>query len=356
MKKVIRLFFFLLLFQVFIYAQQNPLIEQFLPETNVMDIAFDGEKFWLASDGNGVFSYDPQNDEWENFSTTNGKLNHDFIYCIDANEEYVWAGSSDGLFILDKKRGGWQKRKFAKGGQLSNWIRSIEYDKIDNVVWIGRFKYLTKLDIDRRRFSDYDLTVNGDVKSNNIISIKVDGDSLVWFGTEAGLHKHNKSLDLENPESVFFYDNRLNYFDGEGEHVAVSSILFEQKNIWFGLEEFVTEERPDFNRGGVFRYDRKNDWTKFKTENSLPGNGIFDMERTGIYIWVSTYQFGKATQEKFGRGLAIINSITEVVTPLITDEFPKTIYSLYFDGENMWAGTSDGIFKLKIATEFAKFN
>jgi len=89
---------------------------------------------------------------------------------------------SDGLYTLNRNKGSWQKRKFGLGGELGNWIRAIVYDRYQNFVWIGRFKYLTKLDVEKQKYSDHDLTINGEIKSNNIKSIKLDGDSL--FGLE----------------------------------------------------------------------------------------------------------------------------------------------------------------------------
>lgn len=342
----------LLLLSKAVYCQQVPQIVKHLEGITIYDINGDGENIWAATNGNGIFQYSTQNKKWSNYSTLNGKLQIDFFYALDANEDYVWAGSTDGIFILDKKRNRWSKRKFGKGGQLSNWIRSVKYDKIDNVVWIGRFKYLTKFDIDRRRFIDYDLTTKGDEKTNTIKTIQVDGDSLVWFGTENGLHKYDKSRDLEEEGTITFYDNSLNYFRGDGDAVSISAILLEQNNVWIGLDEFVTKLNPDYNLGGIYRYNRKYEWTRFDAKKGLEGNGVFDMVLTGHYIWISLYQFGINTKETYGRGLAIINRLTDNVTPIYNKSLPETIYSLYYDGTFLWMGANDGLYQMNISNNF----
>lgn len=329
-------------------------IGEYLPGTEVLDIAGDGTNIWFATNGKGLFKYSVLQDEWTNYNSENG-LQNDFIYCVTANSRYVWAGSIDGLFIFDQRTKRWFKRKFSKGGQLSNWIRSIDYDKKQNVVWIGRFMYLTKFDINSRRFTDYDLTINKDQKTNTIKTIALDADSLVWFGTEDGLHKYNKFLDMSEPGALKYYDNRLNYFQGEGERVSVADLLFEREFIWIGLDEFVTEEQPDYNVGGLFRYDRRNEWRRYDKINGLDGNGIYSLARTGNYIWVSLYEFSMNNKTEYGRGVAILNRLTNEITMLNDDRIPNKVYSLYFDGTHMWLGSSEGVVRINLVNQFAQW-
>jgi hypothetical protein len=330
------------------YAQEMPDIKKHLDGITVYDIAGDGKDIWAATNGNGIYNYSKLKNKWSNYSTANNKIQMDFFYSIDANDEYVWAGSTDGLFILDKKRNRWTKRKFAKGGQLSNWIRSIKYDKYDDVVWIGRFKYLTKLDIKKRRFYDYDLTMNDDQKTNTIKVIALDGDSLVWFGTENGLHKYDKSRGINDSGTVDYYNNRLNYFHGEGEAISISSLLFEQNFVWIGLDEFKTSRNPLYNLGGLYRYDRRNEWLRFDQHNGLRANGIFDIERTGNYLWASCYQFGTETKDIYGRGIALVNIMSGDIILLDNEQIPDTVLKMYFDGTNMWLASVDGLYQIDL--------
>lgn len=367
MKKVIN-FLFVFIFILFlpnnIYSQNSEYISSPLKDVTIYDIASDQNGIWLASYGKGIYFVDKNSGVIENYSTQNGKLQHDMFYCIAVSNRYVWAGSVDGLFIFDKNTKRWSKRKFGRSSrvayeydtQLSNWIRSLKYDDSDNVLWIGRFMFLTKLNVNTQQYTDYDLTIKGNFKTNNIKSIGIDGDSLVWFGTEGGLHRYNKSLRFENPNSTFFYDNSKNYFNGEGKTVSITDILFEQDNIWVGLDEFKVAGNEDYNLGGLFRYNRKNEWIRFDINNGLSGNGVFSIEKTGNFIWVSTYQYGMTTNEAFGRGLVLINRASLAALPITDPNIPSTIHKIHFDGKNLWLGTNQGLTKIVLINNFAKWD
>lgn len=352
--------FFVCLFFVYAFsyisAQEIQGIEYLLNGAMVNEIAGDKNEMWVATYGRGIYHYDGKN--WENYSTQTGNLQQDFFYCITMNKDYVWAGSSDGLFTLDRKRNEWRKRKFGMGGELGNWIRAIKYDKSQNVVWIGRFKYLTKLDISKQRFTDFDMTINNDVKTNNIKKIELEGDSLVWFCTESGIHKYNKSFDLNDKSSLEFYSNKENNFNGEGDAISVSAILFEQKNIWFGLDEFVTVQRPNFNIGGIYIFNRRARWDRIDESIGLNANGIYCLAKTGNYIWASTYEFNKNTKEQVGQGIAIINRATKEIKKISKDDLKlhsDKILSMFFDGYNMWLGTDNGLIRISVVNQLAQF-
>lgn len=333
------------------FAQVEVNIDHLLKDAQVMNICRSGDELWLATNGSGIFKYSYATGAFTNYSTTNQKLQNDFIYSIDANENFVWAGSIDGLFIFDKRKNSWSKRKFSAGGQLGNWIRAITYDPYEDVVWIGRFQFLTRYDIKERSFTDYDLTKNKKEKTNNIKFICLDGDTLVWFGTEAGLHKYDKSKSLEDNTAITFYDNKLNNFYGEGDEVSISAVIFEQGNMWIGLDEFVTAENPDYNLGGLFKYDKANTWRKFSAADNLPGNGVYAIESTGKYIWAAVYEFNKIDKEANGRGLALIDRMNDEIKIISDNRLPLTVFDLYFDGDYIWLGSSVGLFRIYLRND-----
>ncbi len=357
MKKLL-IVFYILLNAALIKAQENYNPEYFLDGVMIYDITGNNKEIWIATYGRGIYKYSVSDGKWTNFSTNTGTLQQDFFYTIAENENFVWAGCSDGLYIYDKKRNAWTKRKFGLGGELGNWVRAVEYDKHENVLWIGRFKYLTKLDVARQKYTDHDLTIGGNVKTNNIKFIAVDGDSLVWFGTEVGIHKYNKQRSIEDKRSLEFVTNKLNNFNGDGEAVSVSDMLFESKNIWFGMDEFLTPQKPKFNIGGVYFHDRKNTWIRFDEQKKMSANGIYSLAMSGNIIWASVYEFDRIKKDQLGKGISLINRITKNVTNITKDELKlksDKIYSLYFDGINMWLGTEDGMMKIKITNELAEF-
>src|SRR5690606_37546247 len=136
----------------------------FLEGATISSIQAEGNDIWVATYGHGIFKYSKEKNAWTNFSTKNNNLENDLFYNLAVSKNFVWAGSSEGLFTFDKKRNIWRKRKFAQGGELGNWIRALCYDPDQNVLWIGRFKNLTRYDVGRNRFYDHDLTQNNDTK------------------------------------------------------------------------------------------------------------------------------------------------------------------------------------------------
>ncbi len=354
MRLTTKLILLLFISSNFIFAQSDEVIYRALSGTKVRDITNDGKYIWFATNGDGIIRLTKRNGRWDSFTMDNSSLTNNFFYSIAADSKFVYAGSSDGLFIFDKKRKRWIKRKFGKGGQLSNWIRSIKYDKNHKAVWIGRFKYLTEFNIRKKRFLDYDLTQKGNNKTNTIKTIELDGDSLVWFGTEGGLLRYDKSYSIQKESSIIFFDNSYNYFLGQGETVSISDILFEQNYIWIGTDELVTIDNPEFNLGGLFRFDRENEWIRLGTKDGLPGNGIYSIEKVGKYIWVSTYQFDRNNREKYGRGLAVIDRMDLSIKPIYNKNIPQVIYKIYYDGDFVWLGTNDGVVRINLDHDFIK--
>lgn len=357
MGKLIYIIFSIFSLSFFVFPQADT--EFYLENSKVYDICPDGRFLWIATYGNGIFRYSYDTETWDNYSSKTKAVENDFFYCVASNNEYVWAGSSEGLYTFDRKKNTWSKKKFALGGEWGNWIRTLTYDKVNKVLWIGRFKYLTKLDVTKQQFTDIDRTQENDPKSNNFITLKLDGDSLLWCGTEAGLHKYNRKKNILDESAWQFYSSKGGAFNGEGEAITVSDILFEGNYIWFSTDEFVTPEKPKFNTGGIWRFNRKNKWDRISKQNGLPANGVYCIEKAANFVWASVYQFDKKDKKEFGKGLVIINRFTGKVIPLDlnqTNVTTSTVYKMLFDGTNMWLGTNIGLYKISISNPIAAWS
>ncbi|MGE5436231.1 MAG: hypothetical protein ACM3O3_03305 [Syntrophothermus sp.] len=356
-------FYFILLTAVILPQNTSELspsteAEHFLEGAKVYDIKQTDDLILVATYGDGVFAYDKAEGKWTSYSTKNNTIENDFFYCIASSKDYIWAGSSEGLFTYDKKKDQWTKRSFALGGQFGNWIRALKYDPNENTLWIGRFRNITRLDVAKKKFTDYDRTQKNDAKSNTILSIELDGDSLIWFGTESGVHKLNKRMNPDNADAWTYLNNRDGGFLDEGDAVAVGDMMQEGNYIWFGTEEFVTPEKPKFNVGGVYRFDHKSAWDRISKQNGLTSNGVYSLERTGNYVWASLYWFDRNDKQEYGKGLVLINRFNGVVKPLdlnLTNINTSNIFSLYFDGKDMWIGTDNGLWRLPVVNPLAKW-
>jgi len=330
--------------------------EVFLRGAAITDIVEEDGFLWVATYGQGIYRYSKADGKWTNYSTQSGNLSDDLFYAIEVSDNFVWAASVEGLFTFTKKAGRWSKRKFAQGGEFGNWIRSLKFDEEENVLWIGRFRNITRFDLKRRKYVDINRVQGTDQKSNTIKAIEFDGDSLIWFGTESGVHIYDKRKKYTSPSAWRYLSNKNKGFKEEGKAVSVSSIVFTGKNIWFGTDEFITTVDPDFNLGGVYVFDRRFYWERFYKRDGLGGNGIYALCRVGNYIWVGVYEFDKQNKIEYGKGLYLINRITRRITEVNLNELDiesSTILSFHFDGTYLWIGTGEGLVRLKIENELA---
>ena len=351
-------FFLIYLFIQLFSMSAFPQIDShlYLENASIQSIKADNDYIWVATYGEGIFRYSKKEDKWFNFSTKKENLENDLFYSLAVSKDYVWAASGDGLFTYDKKKDQWRKRKFAQGGDMGNWIRSLYYDPSQNVLWIGRFINLTRLDVSKQKFTDYDISVHNDSKTNNIISIAPDGDSLIWFGTESGAHVYNKNDDIDDKKSWTFITNKEGGFSDDGDAVSIHNMLFEDNNVWFATDEFVTAQQPRFNMGGIYKFNRKFRWDRISKTDGLPANGIYCLERVGNYIWSGVYSFDRKNKKEFGKGLIYINRYTNKIYPVDLNALnitTSTIYSLYFDGNDLWIGSDKGLVRLKFSNPLA---
>lgn len=344
-----------LLFISFSFAQIESKL--FLEGARVTDIKREGSSLWVATYGQGIYEYSYKDNKWTNYSSKSDNLDNDLFHCVAANKDFVWAGANEGLFIYSKKTKKWTKRKFAQGGEFGNWIRSLNFDEKHSRLWIGRFRNVTVLDVKTNRFTDYNRVIGGDEKTNNFNNIVFDGDSAVWLGAEFGAHKFNAKKTPDDQSAWTYINNKGRNFNGEGNSVSVTDFVFEKNAVWFGTDEFITKELPEYNIGGIYVWDRKLKWERISKANGLGGNGIYCLARIGNYIWAGVYEFKKNDKEEYGKGLYLINRRTKKVTPIDLSELNITtsnILSLFFDGTHLWIGTSSGLVRLKISNDFAK--
>lgn len=351
----------LIILSIFISFSSFAQIESeiYLKGATVTGIVEDEGYLWISTYGQGIYRYSYEDEKWINFSTKSGNLDNDLFYNIAVSKNFVWAGASQGLFVYTKKRDRWSKRKFALGGQFGNWIRSLKYDPDQNVLWIGRFRNITRLDVKRRRYNDINRIQGKDQKSNNIKAIELDGDSLVWFGTESGVHIYNKKKKYNDKSAWRYITNKKKAFNEEGDAVSISNILFEGERIWFATDEFVTKEQPHFNIGGIYIYDRKINWDRISRGDGLAANGIYSLGKTGNHIWVGVYEFDKIEKAEYGKGLFIINRLTGRVSQVDLNQIKivsSTILSFHFDGKYMWIGTGEGLVRVKVDNRLAEWS
>ena len=179
---------------------------------------------------------------------------------------------------------------------------------------------------------------------------------MIWFGSESGVHIYNKQA--KDSASVWRFINNKRGFNGEGDAVSVSDFLFEGENVWFATDEFVTPQQPNFNMGGIYKYNRKLKWDRISKQDGLPGNGIYCLEKTGNKIWVAVYAFDKKNKKEYGKGFVIIDRVSGKIINVDlnqTEISSSMVQTFYFDGNEIWVGTDKGLYKFAVNNPLAKW-
>lgn len=323
----------------------------------VTDIKQDHNYILIATYGKGIYQYSLSNHTLKNFSTKSGNLDTDLFHCVESSSSYIWAGSNDGLYIYDRKTNRWSVKKFSEGGEFGNWIRALYFDRKRNLLWIGRFRNITLYYVNSNSYRHFNRTIDNNAKTNNINSIAADGDSVIYFGAEFGVHK--LILDQANKFNDWtYFNNRGRAFLGEGDLVSVSDILPLRNMIWFATEEFVTKDKPKYNVGGIYIYDRKFSWRRISKIDGLHGNGIYCFTKIGNYILAGLYEFNPIEKIEIGRGLSLINITTKEIKNIDLSQIDirnSEIRALHFDGKNLWLGTASGLVKVNFENNFTKW-
>jgi hypothetical protein len=136
-------------------------------------------------------------------------------------------------------------------------------------------------------------------------------------------------------------------------------MVFDNDFVWFATDEFVTAQKPSFNIGGIYRYDRKFKWDRISRQNGLPANGVYCLEKVGNSIWAGVYAFDRKDKKEFGKGLVVINRLTNHVNAVDMNEtslISSTILALYFDGHSIWVGTDKGLLKIVVENPLARWD
>lgn len=356
---ILRNYFFLLiiLFAGILQAQnKKPEVKELLAKAEITCFASEDGSIWFGTNGQGLYQYIYKTGELKSYTTATKTIDNDFITCVAVAKDYVWTGSSDGLFIFDRKKKQWKKRKFSAGGEYGNWIRALCYDKTRDELWIGRFRNLTLLSVDKQKFDDFDLTQSGDLKTNSITFLKrEEGTRFLWIGTESGLFKYEIERQPTLKTGLKYYSNKGNAFRGEGKYVSVTDMLFEKQKVWIATEEFITVDQPDFSTGGLFSFDRRASWIRYAKNTGLPANGISAVSLIGNYLWLGTFEFDKKRKARTGKGLVMMHRKNGTVIPVDPNMLSLSsllITVLYFDGTYLWIGTEKGLYRVTFASSF----
>lgn len=240
-----------------------------LSASRVMDLGFEGQQLWIATDGGGVDILNIGTGKLNRImSTPDGSAlsSNAVMSMFRDDEDRIWLGTlRGGVNFMDQK-----KNKFKKVSHLPNNQNSL--------------------------ISDF------------VLSFCEDRDGSVWVGTDgAGISVWNRKTN-----TFHNYTHRANQLSSISNNNITSIIRDDDDNIWvatFG--------------GGINRYDRRTGaFTRFPCINSGQEDKnvwkLFKDSRNNIWAGTSfgtdaTYKFNKKTQqfEPFGSSLKYVTSFGE---------------------------------------------
>jgi len=319
-----------------------------LPDVAITKIVEDiSGRIWLGTSSTGIIKFDGIN--FQNYSTDQGLNNNSIRSLLSSKNGILWIGT-EGAGIA-KYSGDIFTHKTTNEGLTSNWIWSIAQTKNkdfwfatngggvntydgnllkaftdqeglhnnviisqlvnkDGSIWFGGYENGASY-FNNNEFKTINNTSG--LLDNTIWTIATDDNKNVWFGTENGLSKYDGTTIT-------------NYFDSLDNIIVFSSLLDNEKTLWFGT-----------NGDGLLQF-KNNRFYKITKDQGLIDDVISCMlQDASGNLWFGS-QNGGVSRLKDGvfTNLYESNGLSN-----------SAVLAMTFDDEgNIWFGTRAGINKL----------
>lgn len=209
-----------------------------LPDNEVTALNADGDILWIGT-RYGLAFYNAKKDSIQ--KVNDPLLKGIYIYSILADSHFVWVGTEQGVYTLDKNKRIWYR-----------------FSTPDNLLF-GQVRSIAKLSEDSFDSSSQDSSVR---KTSS-------GKDEIWFGTDMGILGYNPVTDER-----MVYQSKIDFPEAN-----VIKLVCDQRYVWVATGN------------GVLRLDKKYQfWTKYTTEDGLLDNFVQDVVLDGDYIWFGTPQ------------------------------------------------------------------
>ncbi len=309
--------------QVFKHFQNNPNNENSLSSNDILAIC-EGQKgeLWIGTENGGINLLNKNTQNFTHFKSSQNdpfSINNDSVYSIyKDNIGDIWAGTfSGGINVVNFSNQGFIHYKSMPDGLSHNSVWEFSEDR-QGIIWIATdggglnrfnpetedFKYYNSSNsdlksdavltvyidsennvwtgtwagginlFDRQKKSFINFINESNPSSNNVFDIAEDKMGNLWFATQAGLIKYNKtdkSFINYNSENAGLPDNFV-------EVIKISS----QGDLLLGASKGFTIFNPETNKNINYTHDEKN-------SNSLSHNFVTDIfEEDENFIWIAT--------------------------------------------------------------------
>jgi len=187
------------------------------------------------------------------------KIDANNVTSLAFDDNYIWAGTTEGVVKWDKNTGNYTKYTIADG-LTDNYVSQIIIDKVGNMWFLTGEPGIAALNkFDGNKFTtyitDYEFENNFLIKSYNyLIAFDIDLDGTMWFFTTRG-----EVIKLEGTKWTT-YTTR----DWLGSNFLIK-VGMDVDTVWFGTN------------GGVSSFDGKN-WKTYTTNDGLADNYVHEIE------------------------------------------------------------------------------
>ena len=322
-----------------------------LVQNSVWTIGIADNFVWFGSPWNGISVYDVINQAFMRTYTKTDLLSSNYIRAIVVDGHNIWIGTANsGVQRYIESVNSWVKYTKADGLASDNitWITVYK-----NEVWFGTYDGgVSMYDKVANSWTTYvkaDAPPEDDVKE-----IALDDSGKLWVATSGGLFEYN-------PESKEW--TRYGKKDGLATNF-IMTVIADENNVWIGTARGLAS----YNVGGQkWRFHNKADGLSedFITSAAITSD---DVNKT---IWVGTAGglFYQKIRGQFPRGAIARRKTSEAPVvgfhPTTAQRLPRgnfnsveelseyKVTSIAQEGEYMWIGTSEGVFRYNPATQKA---
>ncbi|MCA5004624.1 hybrid sensor histidine kinase/response regulator transcription factor [Sphingobacterium bovistauri] len=298
--------FFLAKFTRFIYRDRN----------NQMWVSTNGFIYKISSDFSEIIEYK---------IPSTGGITIEISSITEDKQGKIWAGSSHGLFFIDKYNTKFKALEEVSNIQLSSKrVYALGQDNKGG-VWIGTDNGLDVLNTERFAIERFKPDVSNihSLSHKSIRSIFVDQFGIYWVGTyQGGLNKYDTNLSQ-------FGLKGINVWDRRSESTSmITSFLEYNNNVLVGVDG-----------GGLYLYNRANDKIQVLDEfKSIKNLTVLTLQGNQDEVYIGTYQQGVIRynfNSKIFKHYKAGNSIEELNH--------NEVFCLTKDSKgNLWIGTNGG--------------
>ena len=246
---------------------------------------------WVGTNYDGLNRIDLKTGVNQVFNTENG-LSHNTVYCIWADEQGAWIGTSKGLNYYDAASGDIYQYTSLNSPLTNDLIWAVKKDQYGH-LWIGTDDGLAVLKsyqagspLSLESFY-HDPNNKNSLSVSSVRSLYVDHANNLWIGTSTG------GLNYYDRQKAIF--THYTYSPDDPKGIPGDYIFFinedHENNIWVGTSK------------GASRFNRQTQVFEHLTEkDGLPNNFVFSIfEDSANFLWMSTnrglFRYEPSTQQ-----------------------------------------------------------